>query len=334
MAVFNYDDFGESPGGGSLAAALNWAGAFLSVILIAGLATWGWKLWVRDVSGVPVVRALEGPMRITPEEPGGLASEYQGLSVNRIAEERTEENMADRVVLAPQPSVLNEEEDLAMAELAPMVEPDPLPVVESAAAPADETEAGADAVARNEVEPVEVIPAPAFPEAEDVATVEADTVVAEKLPTGTDLAVALALGLADETPDAEPALLAVAAAPGVPVVTPRPTIRPENLQAVSFLAAPDGGSGETDPATIPAGTRLVQLGAFASADVARAEWVEATAQFGNYMTGKERVVQQAQTGGRTFWRLRAMGFEDLADARRFCSVLVADGANCIPVVQD
>ena len=37
MAAFSYDDFGESPGGGSLTAALNWAGAFLSIALIAGL---------------------------------------------------------------------------------------------------------------------------------------------------------------------------------------------------------------------------------------------------------------------------------------------------------
>ena len=72
MAAFNYDDYGDAPEGGSLATALNWAGAFLSVVLIAGLATWGWKLWVRDVSGVPVVRALEGPMRVTPDDPGGL----------------------------------------------------------------------------------------------------------------------------------------------------------------------------------------------------------------------------------------------------------------------
>ncbi|RZW02548.1 MAG: SPOR domain-containing protein, partial [Rhodobacteraceae bacterium] len=86
--------------------------------------------------------------------------------------------------------------------------------------------------------------------------------------------------------------------------------------------------------SIPSGTRLVQLGAFGSEDIARAEWDKATARFGNYMTGKERVVQEAQTGGRTFYRLRAMGFSNLADARRFCSVLVSDGANCIPVVQE
>lgn len=318
MAAFNYDDYGESPFGGTLTAALNWAGAFLSVVLIAGLATWGWKLWVRDVSGVPVVRALEGPMRVTPENPGGLASEYQGLSVNRIAEERVEESMADRVVLAPQPAVLNEEEDLAMADLQPFVEPDPLPVVE--AAPGAEGQ-----------ELVEVAEAPEF------VVAESDTAaVVEEAPaqSGTDLAVALALGLAEEDAAVELAVETVAAAPGVPVVTPRPAIRPENLQAVSYRPATDGGANEIDPATIPSGTRLVQLGAYGSAEVARAEWEKTTAQFGNYMSGKERVIQEAETGGRTFWRLRAMGFEDLADARRFCAVLVSDGANCIPVVQE
>jgi hypothetical protein len=323
MAAFNYEDFGESAGGGSLAAALNWAGAFLSVVLIAGLATWGWQLWVRDVSGVPVVRALEGPMRMTPDDPGGLASEYQGLSVNRIAEERIEENMADRVVLAPQPTVLDEEEDLAMADLQPAVVPEPLPIVE--AAPAGEG-------------PVEVVPAPAFPaEDSDEAHVAA---LAEEAATdpgfeqsGTDLAVALALGLAEEGADTAEAVLTVKAGPGVPIVTPRPAIRPENLQAVSYRPAPNG-MGEIEPASIPKGTRLVQLGAFGSAEMARAEWDEANARFGNYMAGKERIVQEAQTGGRTFYRLRAMGFENLADARRFCSVLVSDGANCIPVVQE
>lgn len=325
MAVFNYDDFGDSPGGMSLSAALNWAGAILSVVLIMGLATWGWKLWVRDVSGVPVVRALEGPMRITPIEPGGQATEYQGLSVNRIAEERIDDDMADRVVLAPQPTVMNEEEDLAMAEMQLAIEPDPLPMVETATSFEDQ-------------EVVEILAAPEFPAAEDNgASNVADTVIVaeETERSGTDLAVALALGLADESEQTpQPAVVTVAVASGVPVVTPRPQIRPEGLHAVSFRPAPGSPSGEIDPATIPAGTRLVQLGAYGSADVARTEWLNATNRFGAYMAGKDRVVQEAQTGGRTFWRLRAMGFEDLADARRFCSVLVADGANCIPVVQE
>ena len=92
MADWNYDEYMDEEGGfgAAFAAAMNWSGAILSVLLIAGLAMWGWKLWVRDVSGVPVVRALEGPMRVAPENPGGMASEYQGLAVNSIAEERIE----------------------------------------------------------------------------------------------------------------------------------------------------------------------------------------------------------------------------------------------------
>ena len=74
------------------------------------------------------------------------------------------------------------------------------------------------------------------------------------------------------------------------------------------------------------------MGAFDSPEIARAQWDRLQGQFGDYLAGKSRVVQQAQTGGRTFYRLRAMGFTDLSDARRFCSALVAEDADCIPVV--
>jgi len=299
MAAINFNEMGDRDGG-SLTAAINWAGAFLSVLLIVGLATWGWKLWQRDVTGIPVVRALEGPMRITPADPGGLANDYQGLAVNRIAEERATE-LADRVVLAPAPATLNEDEDLAMADLAPAVEED-LPVVE-------------------------VAPAPALGAAE-----AEETAVVENAPSATDLAVAAALSDAGALLEAQPVSL-VTAAPGVPASTPRPLVRPEGRRVASLNVINDV-TGAVDPATIPPGTRLVQLGAYGSEDVAKAEWANAIANFGDYMVGKERVVQQAETGGRTFWRLRALGFADLSEARRFCAVLVSDGANCIPVVQE
>ena len=86
-------------------------------------------------------------------------------------------------------------------------------------------------------------------------------------------------------------------------------------------------------AAIAPGTRLVQLGAFENADLAEEAWLATEAQFGDYMAGKSKVIQEAETGGRTFFRLRAAGFADLADARRFCSVLVSGDLNCIPVVQ-
>jgi hypothetical protein len=49
------------------------------------------------------------------------------------------------------------------------------------------------------------------------------------------------------------------------------------------------------------------------------------------LIGKTRIIQAAQSSGRTFYRLRAEGFTDEADQRRFCSALVAEQAACIPV---
>ena len=75
MADFDHSDFGgayHAPVRSTLSTALNWVGAILSLGLIAGLGYWAYQLVVRDVTGVPVVRAMEGPMRIAPEDPGGV----------------------------------------------------------------------------------------------------------------------------------------------------------------------------------------------------------------------------------------------------------------------
>lgn len=323
MAAFHYDDYGASDEGGTFAALLNWGGAILSLILIAGLMTWGWKLWVRDVTGVPVVRALEGPMRVAPEDPGGLASEYQGLTVNRIAESRGQATPSEQVVLAPAPTTLNEDEDLAMAEL-PAVAPEP----------------------EADLATVEVSPEPQIGEAESVLLAEdgyedASPVIAgepevavleaEPQPTASATDLAVAAALADIGLRPEPAVLKIEAAAHVPVVTPRPQMRPENLQAVS-LSAPVLRDGEVEATAIAPGTRLVQLGAFGSPDVARSEWGDIEQRYSDFFVGKSRVIQEVTSGGREFYRLRVMGFEDLADARRFCTVIVADGTNCIPVI--
>ena len=70
-----------------MVGGLQWAfglGAVVSLALVAGLGVWGYKLTVRDVSGVPVVRALEGPMRVLPTDPGGKLATHQGLAVNAV----------------------------------------------------------------------------------------------------------------------------------------------------------------------------------------------------------------------------------------------------------
>jgi len=313
MADMNYDEFdsGDSDFGATFAAAMNWSGAILSVLLIAGLATWGWKLWVRDVSGVPVVQALEGPMRVAPDDPGGVASEYQGLAVNRIAEERIEEGAAERVVLAPAPVAMDAVEDVPVA-------------VETVEVTADPVEA----------QPlVEVTEAPAFGVGEETAEV-VETAPAAPALSATDLAVAQALGgvLEDQV---QLNTTLVSANASVVVSTPRPQMRPARSAVVQAVATPASTVQPlaTLSTSIPAGTRLVQLGAYTTVEEARAEWDRTQSAFDDYMVGKSRVIQEVQSGGRTFWRLRAHGFEGLSDARRFCAVLIAEGAGCIPVVQ-
>ena len=136
---------------------------------------------------------------------------------------------------------------------------------------------------------------------------------------------------------------AVLNAPGLRVSL-RPQPRPARaLRPLAGGAAREGGASvilasarvsptlDVDPDTLPPGTRLAQLGAYDTPDIARSEWDRLYARFGDYMEGKNRVIQQASSGGRTFYRLRAMGFDDLSDARRFCSALVAENADCIPV---
>ena len=93
------------------------------------------------------------------------------------------------------------------------------------------------------------------------------------------------------------------------------------------------GFTEVDPAAIPSGTAMVQLGAFDDQDTARGEWQRLSAKFGDLMAGKSLVVQAAQSGGRPFSRLRAMGFASEEDSRLFCTAMLKGNATCIPVLQ-
>ena len=110
MAVFNYDEHGSAYGdaysqrGGVLDRAQRWVsigGALSSIALVAGLAYWGYALAVRDVTGVPVMRAASGAMRVAPADPGGVQALNQGLTVNAIAAVGTTAKSADTITLAP-----------------------------------------------------------------------------------------------------------------------------------------------------------------------------------------------------------------------------------------
>ena len=200
----------------SLTFMTNLAGAVVSLALIAGIGVWGYKLMVRDVSGIPVVRAAEGDMRIRPENPGGQLARHQGLAVNAIAAEGIAEGPVDQVVLAPRGAALTAEDQPVVQAAAPVE----LPVRLSPAQ---------DAFATPAVAPVaEVDQAAAINQLVEELTAGSEPLAAQE----------------EETAPADPVLQAAAEALPTPKpavvqqtglrVSARPVLRPARVQAAAF----------------------------------------------------------------------------------------------------
>ena len=328
MAVYE-DDARGIPLTRKAGLLVNYAGAAVSLGLMVGVGVWGYQLIMRDVTGIPVVRAMEGAMRVAPENPGGEVAAHTGLAVNAVAAVGEAAPPEDMLVLAPATTGLAAEDLDAqpMAEADEVRPVDPLGDLETPVAAVvtddDLTEADADA-------PLET---------DDILAL-ADQIAAGALPL-TDLAegedvppTVLVDGQVVEAAVASAIQTISADVPGLSQSL-RPIVRPASLVRSSPAAAPAVEAAVQAAVTttpIPVGTKLVQLGAFPTPDGAATEWTRLLGRFGEYMDGKERVIQEASTGGQTFYRLRAMGFADLSDARRFCASLDAGGAACIPVV--
>ena len=287
MAVYD-EGFAPAAGAPRVTNLVNFAGAALSLALILGVGFWGYKLIVRDVSGIPVVRAMEGDMRVLPDNPGGGVAAHTGLSVNEVAALGEAGGPEDRLVLAPRTAGLAQE-DLEAQPIA---------------------EAIASVIAE---EPVEA------------AIIQDDV-------------SALAAQLANLS--TEPPLVEQTAsdeiAPTVPglATSLRPVIRPANFRIPAPVTAAAAETTEVAVTTtvFPAGTNLVQLGAFPSPALAAQEWDRLQGRFGQLMSDRGRVIQVSNQSSATWYRLRASGFTDRAEARRLCAALQAEGAECIAVV--
>src|SRR3954469_4725433 len=58
------------------------AAVFLGLIALLGL--WSYRLGTRDAAEVPIIKAMDGPARVQPDDPGGLQAAHQGLEVNEV----------------------------------------------------------------------------------------------------------------------------------------------------------------------------------------------------------------------------------------------------------
>ena len=301
------------PSAGLTAGRLSqFAGAAISLTLLIGVLVWGYQLVMRDVTGIPVVKATQSPMRIAPEDPGGRQAAHQGLAVNEVAGRGAAAGPVDQLILAPTPVDLTSEDatapELRLTSVAPVDAPATVQTQSAQASRLTPQDAAIQALADQIASGV--------------------TPLAEVAPLA-DAAVETTRAPVTDVPTVASQIAAVA-------TVQRPRARPASIRTASAAAmartAPAASSIDVAAASLPAGTRLVQLGAYDSEDVARQEWTRIAGKFDTFFDGKSRVIQQAQSGGRTFYRLRAHGFGDLADARRFCAALVAERTDCIPVV--
>ncbi|MCA8884112.1 MAG: SPOR domain-containing protein [Rhodobacteraceae bacterium] len=263
---------------GGASAMMGWLGALTSVALMGGLGYWVYDLATRDAHATPVVRAMVGPSRTAPDEPGGFEAAHQGYAVNNLASDEHDLPLAERVVLAPEEVGPTEEDQ------APGMPVDPL------------------ASMRDAVEG----------------------------------ALSEVLGLDAESGRAAPVGLGGARGAHLPA-GPRPVQRPDRdvvtratLSPATFMV-PVHEPLIVEPSDIPDGARLVQLGDYASPDEAEAAWARLGMQFSDFLDSKARVIAPVQSGGQQRYRLRAYGFEDLAEARNLCAALIAEQADCIPV---
>lgn len=302
MAEANFNEFvaggtsSRRPG-----STVNVIGALTSLALLAAAAVWGYRLAVRDASGVPVIMAMEGPIRVAPEEPGGRIASNTGLTVMQIAGSGVAGEVPEQIILAPAPVELAEDDAAGIGSAAPQE------VVES------------DSFARTLALAEELARQAAAEYSED-PVVDSGAFEGEvaDLPPG---AMRTSLRPMPRPEGRMAEAVNVAAEPELAI-----------SGAVAVSAGPAAGL-EVDPAALPAGARLAQIGAFDDMEQARAEWDRISARHGALFDGKSRVIQPASSVGRTFYRLRVAGFMSEDESRRFCAAIESGDLRCVPVTQ-
>ena len=279
-----------------------WAGAALSLSLLTGAIGWSYQLIVRDINQIPIVRAQLGPLRVAPDDPGGLTAANQGLSVTQLAVNE-KPLLSNEIHLAPAAEILNSE------HLALQVTED----VKS------NTDDGAFEIkkvnAENSINLKEVS------NEIEVDTGSKKEVVLSKVAFSQkkieiENAVSLALSITDDPVDSLTLL--------------RPKIRPM-ISRLNNKSTGDQLVNNELISKLPIGSAVVQLGAFENKNLAKSEWQRFEKLLGSILFSKKMIVQKAESGGKIFYRLRALGFDDISDARQFCSA-ISDRVACIPVV--
>ncbi|MEM7616507.1 MAG: SPOR domain-containing protein, partial [Pseudomonadota bacterium] len=263
-----------------------------------------YRLGVRDAREIPVIQALDTPARIQPADPGGTQFPNQGLEVNEIPGGDAAQTPRE-TTLAPASLPLTNEDTPAQAE----VQSEESGQVTEAATP-------------------EVAPDPADEIAALLEQVLADD--GDVLPPPTPRVTPEILS--SVRPVSRPESLLNTAVPGTFEETATAPLVPAPLDSGPVQDASDSAATTApDPARLPAGTRLVQLGAFDDDGQAQAHWARLISAHADLLGGKSHFVQTRVSNGKTYYRLRLAGFDTENDQTFLCEALEARSVDCLSV---
>ena len=295
---------------GSLALATRWSGAVISVGLVLAIVYWAFTLGQRDASEVPVIRAMAGEARITPDDPGGAEAANQGLEVNEVLASDTPTDVNTETALAPEPQNVTDEDE-PMADLAEAATPE----VEAAdASSAEAVDAGPMRVDASDLL-VDIVPDDGGADADEDTT---PSVAADGMTTPIRRPDTMVPRPEEADPELENIIDSL-------IDQALPEEGSTSLETVDpVLPPPPFGNPVLDP-----GAALIQLGAFDTVERADLAWTQYQAAHGDLIGGLDRYIERIEAGGRLLFLLRAAGFADLNETQAMCAALNARDVECI-----
>ena len=285
-------------------------------LVVAGVAAGAWsyygdqliQLWRGGQGGIPLIKADPGPVKVRPENPGGLRvpdrdklvyDRMQGKSAGP-GEAGGTSGGAERLLPPPEQPLPKPEPKKEVAKETPKTKPVPeVPTVKDVAA------------AKRPAPP----PPPQAPQASSTSAAKET-----KAPAPEPKAEKLTAPAKTQKPAPKP------------VTKPAP--KPEPKQAAAPKPAPKAApKPETSaPAPIPSGrTYLVQLAAARSPQGARSEWERLRKKHLDLLGDLGLKVTKADLGAKkgVFYRLRAGPLADEKAARQLCQQLTKRKVGCL-----
>jgi SPOR domain len=265
----------------------------LATALAVGVG--GWSILGHHGQGVPVIEAESGPMRVKPENRGGMqiaGADEQVLGGTSNAKEALAPlpETPELQALHAQIAAAAKQEQVNQAEAAP----EPLSAPGAQAATDQEAATPADASDEEDAAPRAVEKPAAHKHAASPYEAAHETAAAHRPAPHR----AGDSGPSDESASSE---------------------RPRPAATASAPAAEVGAH---------AGGVQVQLAALTSQQGAQATWERLAHRMPDLLGGKHPVVQRVERDGHVFFRLRTGGFADLSEAAAFCERVRAKGSGC------